>query len=87
MLIWFDWKRFGADVRNTRRMRGLTLREMGSIYAVGISTISRLESHGKPCGVEALIALTLALDMNLFEYAVGTPIQAGGTPLSALAAS
>ena len=66
-LLQVDWKRFGADIRNERLKRDLTMREFEALTGVSFGTISRIENQS-PCSTEVYLTLALLMNRNPMLY-------------------
>ena len=70
-----QWRRvFGARVRDLRAERGLSQEALA--LAAGMSTpyLSDVERGKRSPGLDMIVALAVALELNLSELFVGVPI-------------
>jgi transcriptional regulator with XRE-family HTH domain len=67
-LVSIDWPRFCADVRATRILRDLSVRQLQQITGIPFSNISRVERGKGTCSAETFLALTVWLGQEPLSY-------------------
>ncbi|GLS20837.1 hypothetical protein GCM10007874_38540 [Labrys miyagiensis] len=68
-----DWGRFGADLRQERERRGLTVRQFEALTGITHSTISRIERHNQACTSEAFMTIASTIGKDPLSYTSRRP--------------
>jgi hypothetical protein len=73
-----DWGRFGADLRQERERRGLTVRQFEALTGITHSTISRIERHNQACTSEAFMTIASMIGKDPLSYTSRRPPSFAG---------